>query len=144
MLVGLEWRAVTAGENKLRMDPFRPLREEDVVWTQKILEQIHQNFIALVKDRRPKVRVHHKTVFTGDVFTGQDSISVGLADGLCSDLRALCIERYGKDVKFERCEPRPSFLSGLTNFRSEIKVDVSVDDILDALAVRQHEAKYGL
>ena len=59
-------------------------------------------------------------------------------------LRALCIERYGKDVKFERCEPRPSFLSGLTNFRSEIKVDVSVDDILDALAVRQHEAKYGL
>ena len=78
------------------------------------------------------------------MFTGKDSISIGLADGLCSDLKELCVERYGKDVKFERCEPSTSFFSRLKDFRTEVKLDISVDELLDTLAMKQLEGKYGL
>lgn len=135
MYLGLEWRLVTAGENKLRNDPFKPLKQEDVDFQKNILDQIHHNFITVVKQRRPTLQ--HKTVFTGDYFTGGDAVSIGLADGICLDMKALCRDRFGKDVKFERCEPPKGFLSGLKNFGSEARVEVSMNDALEELAVKQ-------
>lgn len=137
MYSGLEWRLYTAGENKVRNDPFKPQKPEDVEFTQNILDQIHKNFINMVKQRRPTLNVNHKTVFTGDIFLGDDAVSIGLADGICSDMKALCRKRFGEDVKFERCEPPKGFLGGLKNFGSEARVEVSVNDALEELAVKQ-------
>ncbi|KAL9950887.1 hypothetical protein ACROYT_G043458 [Oculina patagonica] len=135
--LGLEWRLLTAGENKFRNDPFKPVKQEDVDFLQNILNQIHVNFINKVKERRPTLDVKHKTVFTGDYFLGTDAVSIGLADGICSDMKALCRERFGEDVKFERCEPPQGFLSGLKNFGSETRVEISMNDALEELAVKQ-------
>ena len=103
---------------------------------QNILDQIHRNFINVVKERRPTLDVKHKTVFTGDYFLGEDAVSIGLADGICSDMKALCRKRFGEDVKFERY-PK-GFLSGLKNFQSGVRVEVSMNDALEELAVKQH------
>lgn len=105
---------------------------------QNILDQIHSNFINVVKERRPTLDVKHKTVFTGDYFLGGDAVSIGLADGICSDMKALCRKRFGEDVKFERCGPPKGFLPGLKNFQSGVRVEVSINDALEELAVKQH------
>ena len=119
------------------MDPFKPQKKEDVAFIQNILDQIHSNFINLVKERRPKIDVNHKTVFTGDIFTGGDAVSIGLADGICSDMKALCVERFGKDVKLERCEPPKGFWSKMQDFGSEARIELSMNEALEELAVKQ-------
>ena len=123
MLLGLEWRLVTAEENKFRNDPFKPQKQQDVDFLQNILNQIHLNFINMVKERRPTLDVNHKTVFTGDYFIGGDAVSIGLADCICSDMKALCRNRFGKDVKFERCEPPMGILSEWDNVNCNIICD---------------------
>lgn len=143
-LLGLEWRVFTAGKNKIRLDPFNPVKPEDKEHMLKILQEVHNSFINLVKERRRKLDVNHKTVFTGDYFTGRDAVSMGLADGFCSDMKALCFERYGKDVKFERCEPPKGFLGRLQGMGSNARVELSVNDLFDQLADKQQEAKLGL
>jgi len=142
--LGLEWRLITAGENKIRMDPFKPLKQEDLEFWSKKLQIVHNNFINVVKERRTKLDVNHKTVFSGDVFSGQEAVSVGLADGICSDMKVLCFERFGKDVKFERCEPPKGILDRFQGFGSDARIELSVSDLLDELADKQQEAKFGL
>ena len=76
-------------------------------------------------------------MFTSDYFIGGDAVSIGLADGICSDMEALCRNRFGKDVKFERCEPPKGILSELKNFGSEARVEISMNDALEELAEKQ-------
>ena len=90
----------------------------------------------MVKERRPTLYVNHKTVFTGDYFIGGDAVSIGLADGICLDMKALCRNRFGEDVIFERCPPQ-GILCVLENFVSEARVEISMNDALDELAVKQ-------
>ncbi|XP_029184811.2 Na(+)/H(+) antiporter NhaA-like [Acropora muricata] len=142
--LGLEWRLITAGKNKFRMDPFTPLKQEDVDFTTKRLHKIHSNFIELVKKRRKKIDVNHKTIFTGEAFSGTDAVSIGLADGFYTDLRGFCKERYGKDVKFERCEPSKGFLEKFQGLGTKATIDVSINDLLVELAEQQQKAKLGL
>ena len=142
--LGLEWRLITAGENKVRMDPFKPLKQADVDHTAKILTSVHNNFIQLVKERRPNLDPNHKSAFSGDFFIGKEAVSMGLADGFCSDLKALCMERFGKDVKFERCEPPKGFLDRFQGVGSNARIELSVGELLDELTDKQQEAKFGL
>ena len=144
LYLGLEWRLITAGENKVRMDPFKPLKQADVDHTAKILHSVHNNFIQLVKERRPNLDPNHKSAFSGDFFIGKDAVSMGLADGFCSDLKALCMERFGKDVKFERCEPPKGFLDRFQGVGSNARIELSVGELLDELTDKQQEAKFGL
>lgn len=125
------------------MDPFRPLKSEDVDFTTKMLHKIQKNFVDLVKERRPKLDVNHKTVFTGDIFTGQEAVSIGLADGLCSDLKIFCIKKFGTNVKFQRCDTSKGFLSALLGFGPKARIELSVNDLLDELSDQQ-QAKFGL
>ena len=143
-LPGVEWRAIVAGENKLRLDPFKPLKSEDVEWTHSILQEVHHNFISLVKERRPKMDLNHKTVFTGDCFVGQAAVNIGLVDRVASDLKAVCQERYGKDVVFQRCEPPKSFYEKYVEKSMRTQANLNIDDVLDTVAIKQMEAKYGL
>lgn len=141
--LGIEWRLLTAGKNKFRMDPFTPLKQEDVDFTTKRLHEIHSNFIELVKMRRKNVDVNHKTVFTGEIFTGKEAVSIGLADSVFTDMRGLCRDRYGEDVKFERCEPSGGFLKKFEGFGSKASIDLSLNDLLVELSEQQQKARFG-
>jgi len=109
--VGVERRAYSAGENKMKLDPFSPEKEDDVVWLKKLQTEIHENFKDLVKNRRGDrlKKRKDKELFSGDVWTGPKAVELGLVDGI-ADIRSFMREKYGEKVKFKRFEGRQGFL----------------------------------
>lgn len=80
--LGIERRLLTAGENKAILDPFSPLNEKHRAHTQAILNQIHQQFIAVVKQGRGQRLKESPETFSGLFWSGQRAIELGLADKL--------------------------------------------------------------
>jgi protease-4 len=79
--LGVERRVITAGENKAFLDPFSPLRSEDVKHAHELLDQVHQQFIAVVKQGRGDRLKESPELFSGLFWTGTRSIELGLTDG---------------------------------------------------------------
>ena len=80
--LGVERRLLTAGENKGFLDPFSPQTEKQRAYAQTMLDQIHQQFIAVVKaGRGDRLKTTHDT-FSGLFWTGQQAVEMGLADKL--------------------------------------------------------------
>ena len=81
--VGVERRLYTSGERKAMLDPFLPEKPEDVKRLKQIQNEIHESFIALVKERRgPKLAGPEKTLFSGEYWTGSTAVELGIADAL--------------------------------------------------------------
>jgi protease-4 len=78
--LGVERRLLTAGENKGFMDPFSPRNPKHEAFTQGMLDEIHQQFIAVVKAGRGARLKETPDTFSGLFWTGQKSIEMGLAD----------------------------------------------------------------
>ncbi len=82
--LGVERRTLTAGENKNFLDPFSPMSDKQRQYAQNMLTQIHHQFIDTVKKGRGK-RLHESPeIFSGLVWTGEQSVKMGLADGIGS------------------------------------------------------------
>lgn len=79
--LGVERRLMTAGENKAILDPFSPVDPKQQQYAQKMLNQIHQQFIKVVRDGRGNRLKETPETFSGLFWTGEDSIAMGLADG---------------------------------------------------------------
>lgn len=82
--LGIERRLLTAGENKAILDPFSPEKPKDKEFAQKMLNQIHQQFIAVVREGRGNRLKENSETFSGLFWTGETSIDLGLADALGS------------------------------------------------------------
>ena len=81
---GVERRLLTAGENKAILDPFSPVNPKQKAYAQSMLDQIHQQFIAVVREGRGKRLRETPETFSGLFWSGETSIAMGLADGLGS------------------------------------------------------------
>lgn len=126
---GVERRVYTAGQSKSQLDPFRAEKPEDVARLKTLLDQIHQNFIAQVKDRRG-AKLAEQDLFTGEFWLGAQAVELGLADGI-GHLVPTMKDRYGDKVQFRAYGPRRPFLSrfGLSLMQ-------------DALALSEERALY--
>ena len=82
--IGVERRVITAGENKSFLDPFSPLSAEHRQYAQQMLDEIHGQFIDIVKDGRGVRLKQSPELFSGLVWNGSKSIEMGLADALGS------------------------------------------------------------
>ena len=82
--LGVERRLITAGENKGFLDPFSPQTEQQLAYAQTMLDQIHQQFITVVKTGRGERLQDTPEIFSGLFWTGQQAIGLGLADKLGS------------------------------------------------------------
>ncbi len=82
--LGIERRALTAGDNKAFLDPFSPLLPKQKEYAQQMLGDIHQQFIAVVKAGRGSRIKDSPELFTGLVWNGRRSIELGLTDALGS------------------------------------------------------------
>ena len=80
--LGIERRAYTAGENKDFLDPFAPENPAHREHAQKMLAEIHQQFINVVRQGRGKRLKETPEMFSGLIWTGEQSVALGLADGL--------------------------------------------------------------
>jgi protease-4 len=82
--LGIERRAIAAGQNKTFLDPFSPLTAEQRDFAQKMIDEIHQQFIAAVKAGRGSRLKESPELFSGLVWNGARGIDLGLADGFGS------------------------------------------------------------
>lgn len=82
--LGVERRLMTAGENKGFLDPFSPQTEAQRAYAQTMLDQIHHQFIDVVKAGRGERLKETPELFSGLFWSGQQAIELGLADQLGS------------------------------------------------------------
>lgn len=80
--LGVERRLVIAGENKGFLDPFSAINLEQQKYAKQMVDEIHQQFIKVVKDGRGKRLRETPEMFSGLVWSGEKSVANGLADGL--------------------------------------------------------------
>lgn len=78
--VGVERRLMTAGENKGMLDPFSPVNPKQQAFAQSMLNQIHQQFITVVREGRGSRLKEDADTFSGLFWNGEESIKLGLAD----------------------------------------------------------------
>ncbi|MDA8129070.1 MAG: S49 family peptidase [Betaproteobacteria bacterium] len=90
--LGVERRLLTAGKNKGFLDPFSPVDPTQEAYAKQMLEEIHGQFINVVKEGRGKRLKETPDMFSGLVWSGEKSIRLGLADGYGS------VESVARDV----------------------------------------------
>ena len=81
-MIGVERRIMTAGEHKALMDPFAPVDPVAKEHMQGVLGQVHKQFIDAVKQGRGNRLKEVPNMFSGLIWTGEESIKLGLADGV--------------------------------------------------------------
>ena len=79
--LGVERRLMTAGENKGFLDPFSSQTKPQRAHAQHLLDQIHQQFIKVVREGRGNRLKETPDIFSGLFWSGQEAIDLGLADG---------------------------------------------------------------
>jgi protease-4 len=82
--LGIERRLITAGDNKGFLDPFSPANAEQQEFARKMVAEIHQQFIKVVRDGRGKRLKEAPEMFSGLIWTGERSVQMGLADAFGS------------------------------------------------------------
>ncbi|WP_439273635.1 S49 family peptidase [Pseudochrobactrum sp. HB0163] len=98
--IGVERRVHTAGKNKVSMDPFQPEKPADIEHIKALQLEIHETFIAMVKERRGAKLSDHEDIFTGQFWTGITALKLGLIDGL-GDMRAHLRQIYGEKTSLK-------------------------------------------
>jgi serine protease SohB len=146
--LGIERRVYTAGEHKVMLDPFQPEKLDDVKRIKAIQKDIHERFIALVKERRGgKLHGPERTLFSGEFWTAPKAVELGLADSI-GDLRANLRERYGKKVRTPQIAAERGLfgrrLAGVGALAGFAQQDGFADDLISALEARALWSRYGL
>ncbi|TNE61930.1 MAG: S49 family peptidase [Alphaproteobacteria bacterium] len=115
--LGVERRLYTAGESKAMLDAFQDEKPEDVERLKAIQVEIHEQFKAMVRDRRGnRLKGVRSKIFSGDVFTGQEAVKLGLVDGI-GDVRTVMRDRFGRKVRLKVVGERKSRLGSLFGLR---------------------------
>jgi protease-4 len=79
--LGIERRLLTAGANKGMLDPFSPVKPQQQAYAQAMLDQIHAQFIRVVREGRGSRLKETPDTFSGLFWDGEDAVRQGLADG---------------------------------------------------------------
>ena len=82
---GIERRLLTSGTHKALMDPFSPINKSETEHMQSLLNQVHQQFIDAVRQGRGDRLKESPEIFSGLVWTGTQSVKLGLADDFGND-----------------------------------------------------------
>lgn len=92
--LGIQRRLLTAGANKGFLDPFLPEDPKQKLYALTMLEEIHKQFIHVVRQGRGKRLKEAPDMFSGLVWTGSEGVKLGLADGF-GDLRYVARDVIG-------------------------------------------------
>ena len=80
--LGVERRLLTAGENKGMLDPFSPANAQQTALAKAMIDQVHAQFIAVVKQGRGARLKETPETFSGLFWNGEEAVKLGLADGV--------------------------------------------------------------
>ncbi len=146
--LGVERRLYTSGDRKAMLDPFLPEKPEDVERLKSIQREIHDSFIALVKERRGgRLAAGRDTeLFSGEFWTGKRALELGIVDSL-GDLRSTLRARFGDKVKMPLISDRGLFgrsRPGVAICGFGAEGPGLAEEALSALEARAVWARYGL
>lgn len=79
--LGVTRRMITAGSNKGMMDPFSKENPQQIEMIKTMIDEIHQQFITVVKEGRGARLKDSADLFSGRVWNGEQAVKIGLADG---------------------------------------------------------------
>lgn len=82
--LGVERRLITAGKHKGTLDPFSPVKPDELKHVQSLLDGVHQQFINVVKEGRGDRLKESPQLFSGYFWNGEEGVELGLVDGLGS------------------------------------------------------------
>ena len=82
--LGVERRLITAGDNKGMLDPFSAQNPKQRAFAQAMIDQVHQQFIQVVRDGRGQRLKESPDTFSGLFWNGEEAVKMGLADRLGS------------------------------------------------------------
>ena len=111
--IGVESRTITAGENKNRLDPFEELNPDDVQKMETALSQIHSHFIDVIKEGRGDRLDPDYDLFTGDFWTGDEAVKLGLVDGV-GTLQTVLRNEFGVEYALDYSH-RKTIFQGLND-----------------------------
>ncbi len=129
--LGVERRLLTAGESKGFLDPFSPQNEQHKDHAKKMLGEIHEQFIEVVRKGRGKRLKESPEMFSGLMWSGATSIELGLADGYgtvesvardvfkAEDIRDFSVkpnfaEKFAKQIGADMAEGMANVLTRIT------------------------------
>ena len=125
--------------------------KKDVERLRAIQDEIHQQFIDHVVDRRGgKLDKDHDQLFSGAFWTGATAEKLGLIDGI-ADCRAFVSKRFGENVDIVTVQPKKKLLGGLGGVQGGMGGGIQggmsgaiVDEAIEAALERLHLARFGL
>lgn len=131
--IGVERRVYTEGKNKSILDPFQPVKPNDVKIIKHLQKQIHEHFIHYVKERRSsKLTQGDHILFTGEFWSGENAADFGLIDGI-NNMYNFIRHKFDKNITIQYITPKQSWFKktlGMTesNTSQEI-VDRTFDKV---------------
>ena len=82
--LGVERRLLTAGENKGMLDPFTAQNPRQRAYAQAMIDQVHQQFIKVVREGRGARLREAPDTFSGLFWNGEEAVRIGLVDKIGS------------------------------------------------------------
>ncbi|HWV52218.1 S49 family peptidase [Pseudorhodoplanes sp.] len=140
--LGIERRVYTAGDRKMTLDPFLPEDPRDVAHIKAIQEDIHEGFIALVKERRgSKLTGPESALFSGEYWSGEQAHQHGLVDGF-GEIRSFMRARFGEKVYLPLIADRGWFGRRIPGVGSQLAAGLVAGDgvAADVLSVAEQRA----
>ncbi|MCB1480191.1 MAG: S49 family peptidase [Tepidamorphaceae bacterium] len=147
--IGVERRVHTAGEKKVMFDPFQPEKAEDVKRLKALQKDIHETFTGVVKSRRgDKLKGEEKDLFSGEFWTGNKALELGLIDRI-GDLRSVLRAEYGDKVVTPVIPTQKRGFFGLgrapsVGYSGDAIARAAANGLIEAVEERDMWARYGL
>ncbi len=146
--IGMERRVYTAGERKVILDAFQPENPEDVARLKSIQRAVHEDFIALVRDRRGRaIDAAGDELFTGEFWAGRKALELGLIDGIV-DVRTKMREVFGDKVNLRLVGGERGLFrrraQGVTSAFGGLGQPGFADDIMAAIEARAIWSRFGV
>ncbi len=122
--LGIERRIRTQGRNKIISDPFLPEDPERVEILLDMQRQIHEAFIAYVRNRRGEKLNKNDSIdlFDGRIWTGIEGVKLGLVDEI-QNLYEFIDKTFGDKVIVKFIKKRESWVR--RRFGMDIVADVA-------------------
>ncbi len=80
--LGIDVKTIKSGKLKDAGSPMRPMNADDECYFQGLMDDVHQQFIAVVERERKMSHSAVMEIADGRVFTGEQAVTMGLVDTL--------------------------------------------------------------
>lgn len=125
----IDRRVLTAGKNKMALDPFQEESQEGRSKMEVLLRSIHEEFIEVVRaSRQSRLREDLEPLFEGDIWTAKRALELGLVDDLYESTEKTLYDIYGPLTVFQRFQVQTSLRDRLAVLSEWSAPSISEDE----------------